>query len=88
MTRRHGHGGLEFNRRRQRWYKVVSIQVYSFELSIVSRTWRKELGIFTPKFFLVYVHAILVRLEVTEIFVQYQCLSSYQNDRFPQRVLA
>ena len=51
MTRRHGHGGLEFNRRRQSWYKVVSIQVYSFELSIVSRTWRKELGTFTPKCF-------------------------------------
>ena len=31
---------------------------------------------------------ILVIIEVTEIFVQFQCLISYQNDRFPQRVLA
>ena len=43
---------------------------------------------FTQNVFLVHAHIILVIIEVTEIFVQFQCLSSYQNDRFRQRVLA
>ena len=57
-------------------YKLVSIKIYSVDLWIVSRTWQNV--------FLVYAQAFL---EVTEIFVQFHCLSLYQNDRFPLTVI-
>ena len=57
-------------------YKLVSIKIYSVDLWIVSRTWQNV--------FLVYAQAFL---EVTEIFVQFHCLSLYRNDRFPLTVI-
>ena len=59
------------------WFKVVLIQVYS-----VSR-WLKERRIFTPN-----QNACLVRAQTTpevdncKIFVQFHCLSSYQNNLY------
>ena len=61
-------------------YKVVSMQVYSVEAYIVSSTWLKERRIFTKNVFLVHEQAIL---EGIELFVQFHCLSSYWNERFP-----
>ena len=50
--------------------------------SFTSVAWLKERRIFTQNVFLVYAQTIL---EVNEIFVQFHCLSSYRNDRFPDR---
>ena len=57
-------------------YKLVSIKIYSVDLRIVSRAWQNV--------FLVYAEAIF---EVIEVFVQFHCLSLYQNDRFPLTVI-
>ena len=64
---------------------VVSIQINSFEVYIVSRTWLKERRIFIQNDFLVQLQTLL---KVIEIFGQFHCLSSYRNvlyrnDRFP-----
>ena len=68
-------------------YKVVStqvaaIQVYLVEVLIVPRTWLKEPRIFTQSVFLVHPQTIL---EVNEIFVQFNFLSSYRNDFVSKR---
>ena len=60
-------------------YKVVSIQVYSGEEEKVPLTWLKERRAFTQNVFLVHAKTLP---EVKEIFVQFHCLSSYQNDLF------
>ena len=44
---------------------------------MVSRTWLKERRIFTQNVFLVQLQTLL---EVNEIFVQFNCLSSDRND--------
>lgn len=68
-------------------YKVVSKQVYSVKVKIVSRTQLKERRIFTPIFF-VYAQTIA---EGIEIFVLFQYLRSYRNyfvskgPRFPSK---
>ena len=62
---------------------VVSIQVNSFKGYIVSRTWLKERRIFTQNVFIVQLQTLL---EVIEIFVQFHCLSSYRNGRFPLHI--
>ena len=57
---------------------MVSIQVFSVELQLVSGTCLKERRLFTQNGFLVLAQTIL---EVINIFVQFHCLSSYRNDQ-------
>ena len=60
--------------------RVVSIQVYSFEVLIVPRTRSKEPKILTQNVFLVLSQTIL---EVNKILVQFHCLSLYpRNDLY------
>ena len=63
---------------------VVSIQVISLNVYLVLRTWLKQRRIFTQNVFLVQLQT---SPEVIETFVQFHCLSSYRNDRFPSERL-
>ena len=64
---------------------VVSIQVTSLKVYLVLRSWLKQRRIFTQNVFLVQLQTS--PSEVIEIFVQFHCLSSYRNDRFPSERL-
>ena len=64
---------------------VVSIQVNSIKVYLVLRSWLKQRRIFTQNVFLVQLQTS--PSEVIEIFVQFHCLSSYRNDRFPSERL-
>ena len=66
-------------------YQVVSIQVDSVEVQIVSRKWLKERGLFTPNGFLAhyicYTTIIYSTIrKVSEIVVQFHCLSCHRNN--------
>ena len=63
----------------RRLKRVVSIQVYSFEVLIVPRTRSKEPKILTQNVFLVPSQTIL---EVNKILVQFHCLSLYPRNDF------
>ena len=63
---------------------VVSIQVNFIKVYLVLRTWLKQRRIFTQNVFLVQLQT---SPEVIKIFVQFHCLSSYRNDRFPSERL-
>ena len=75
-----GHPGSHVSRDegyRSFWYKVVSIQVYSVEVQIVSGTGLNERRTFHPKCFFFHAQTIL---EVVKICLQFRCLSSYRKD--------